>query len=108
MVVLMLETTDLHTILRLLTGIFYKPGVKANVIFFDNKPARKESWTKEVWYYDLRTNKHFTLKENPIKDEDLKHFVECYNPDNRFERQETWSEDNPEGRWRKFTYDKIV
>jgi type I restriction enzyme M protein len=104
----LLETTDLHTILRLPTGIFYKPGVKANVIFFDNKPARKEPWTKEVWYYDLRTNKHFTLKENPMKDEDLKHFVECYNPANRFERKETWSEDNPEGRWRKFTYDEII
>jgi type I restriction enzyme M protein len=104
----LLDTTDLHTILRLPTGIFYKPGVKANVIFFDNKPARKNPWTKEVWYYDLRTNKHFTLKENPIKEEDLQHFIECYNPANRFERKETWSEDNPEGRWRKFTYDEIV
>jgi len=104
----LLETTDLHTILRLPTGIFYKPGVKANVIFFDNKPARKEPWTKDIWYYDLRTNKHFTLKEKPMKDVDLEHFVECYNPANRFERKETWSEDNPEGRWRKFTYEEIV
>lgn len=104
----LLETTDFHTILRLPTGIFYKPGVKANVVFFDNKPARKEPWTKEVWFYDLRTNKHFTLKENPMKDEDLQDFIECYNPANRFERKETWSEDNPEGRWRKFSYDEIV
>jgi type I restriction enzyme M protein len=104
----LLETTDLHTILRLPTGIFYKPGVKANVIFFDNKPARKEPWTKEVWYYDLRTNKHFTLKENPMKDEALKHFVESYNPANRFKRKESWSEDNPEGRWRKFTYEEVI
>ena len=104
----LLETTDLHTILRLPTGIFYKPGVKANVIFFDYKPARKDPWTKEIWFYDLRTNKHFTLKENPMKDEDLKDFIECYNPKNRHERKETWSEDNPEGRWRKFTYDEIV
>jgi len=104
----LLETTDLHTILRLPTGIFYKPGVKANVIFFDNKPARKDPWTKEVWFYDLRTNKHFTLKENPMKDEDLKDFIECYNPKNRHKRKETWSEENPEGRWRKYTYNEIV
>lgn len=104
----LLETTDLHTILRLPTGIFYKPGVKANVIFFDNKPARKDPWTKEVWFYDLRTNKHFTLKENPMKDEDLKDFIECYNPKNRHKRKETWSEENPEERWRKFTYDEII
>jgi type I restriction enzyme M protein len=104
----LLETTDLHTILRLPTGIFYKPGVKANVLFFDNKHARKEPWTKEVWFYDLRTNKHFTLKENPMKDSDLEEFVQCYNPQNRFKRTETWAEDNPEGRWRKFSYDEIV
>lgn len=104
----LLETTELHTILRLPTGIFYKPGVKANVIFFDNKPARKDPWTKEVWFYDFRTNKHFTLKENPLKDENLKDFIELYNPKNRHERKETWSEENPEGRWRKFTYDEIA
>lgn len=104
----LLETTDLHTILRLPTGIFYAQGVKANVIFFDNKPASKEPWTKEVWYYDLRTNKHFTLKTKPLTYEDLKDFVECYKPGERHNRQETWSEDNPEGRWRKFTYNEIV
>ena len=59
----MLATTDLHTILRLPTGIFYKQGVKANVLFFENKPASKTPWTKEVWIYDFRTNIHFTLKE---------------------------------------------
>ena len=104
----LLQQTDLHTILRLPTGIFYKQGVKANVIFFDSKPAAKEPWTKEIWYYDLRTNLHFTLKENPMKQEDLEHFIECYNPKNRFERQETWSGKNPQGRWRKFTYDELV
>ena len=62
----LLENTELHTILRLPTGIFYKPGVKANVIFFDNRPASKEPWTKEVWIYDFRTNVHFTLKKNPL------------------------------------------
>jgi len=97
----MLETTDLHTILRLPTGIFYKPGVKANVIFFDNHPASKNPWTKEVWIYDLRTNMHFTLKENKMEFEDLKDFIECYNPENRHTRKET-------ERFRKFTYDEII
>ena len=97
----MLETTDLHTILRLPTGIFYKPGVKANVIFFDNHPASKNPWTKEVWVYDFRTNIHFTLKKNKMKFEDLKDFIECYHPENRHERQET-------ERFKKFTYDEII
>jgi len=104
----LLHNTDLHTILRLPTGIFYKPGVKANVIFFDNKPASKQACTKEVWYYDFRTNIHFTLKKNPLKFEDLKDFIQCYYPENRFNRKETWSEKNTEGRWRKFTYDEII
>jgi type I restriction enzyme M protein len=97
----MLETTDLHTILRLPTGIFYKPGVKANVIFFDNHPASKNPWTKEVWIYDLRTNMHFTLKENKMEFEDLQDFIECYNPENRHGRKEA-------ERFRKFTYNEIV
>lgn len=103
-----LEKTDLHTILRLPTGIFYKPGVKANVLFFDNKPAAKSPWTKEVWYYDFRTNVHFTLKKNPLQKGDLQDFINCYNPQNRFDRQPTWSENNPEGRWRKFSYEDLI
>src|SRR3546814_10149185 len=62
----LLETTELHTILRLPTGIFYAQGVKANVIFFDNREASPNPWTKEVWYYDYRTNVHHTLKKKPI------------------------------------------
>lgn len=104
----LLESTDLHTILRLPTGIFYKQGVKANVLFFDNKPAAKHPWTKEVWYYDFRTNIHFTLKNKTMKKNDLQDFIDGYNPANRFERQETWSETNPEGRWRKFTYEELI
>lgn len=105
----LLETTELHTILRLPTGIFYKPGVKANVIFFDNKPASKDPWTKEVWVYDFRINVHFTLKKNPLKYEDLGDFIKCYNPENRHKRVELWDADsNPEGRWRKFTYEQII
>mgnify|MGYP001144509481 FL=1 len=104
----LLETCDLHTILRLPTGIFYKPGVKANVIFFDKRPASPERQTKEVWFYDLRTNLHFTLKQHPMTYEDLKDFIQCYHPENRYERHETWSQDNPDGRWRRFTAEKIL
>jgi len=103
----LLKTVDLHTILRLPTGIFYAHGVKANVLFFDNKPASRDPWTKEVWVYDYRTNIHHTLKKRTMKLEDLRHFINCYNPTNRNDREETWSEANPEGRWRRFTYDEI-
>lgn len=105
----LLETTDLHTILRLPTGIFYANGVKANVLFFDGKPSSKEPWTKEVWVYDYRTNIHHTLKKNPLKLSDLKDFIALYNPENRHKRTETFhAETNPEGRWRKFGYDEII
>jgi len=105
----MLETTELHTILRLPTGVFYKQGVKANVLFFDNHPAAKKPWTKEVWIYDFRTNMHFTLKKNPLRFEDLADFVACYKPGAIAKRQETWNvEKNPEGRWRCFSYDEIM
>lgn len=105
----LLETTELHTILRLPTGIFYANGVKANVLFFDNRAASKEPWTKEVWIYDYRTNIHHTLKKKPLRFEDLQEFITCYNPANRQKRKETWDEQsNPEGRWRKFTYEQII
>ncbi|MDD5475961.1 MAG: class I SAM-dependent DNA methyltransferase, partial [Syntrophales bacterium] len=104
----LIENTDLHTILRLPTGIFYAQGVKANVIFFDNRPAGKDPWTKEVWFYDFRTNIHFTKKKNQLTWEDLQDFVACYNPENRHRRKETWSEQNPEGRWRVFSRDEIM
>ena len=104
----LLQTCDLHTILRLPTGIFYKPGVKANVIFYDKRPASAEMQTKEVWIYDFRTNIHFTLKKNPLTDGDLDDFVSCYQPENRHSRTETWSEENPEGRWRRFSVEDIL
>ncbi|ATY76849.1 N-6 DNA methylase [Aeromonas veronii] len=105
----LLETTDLHTILRLPTGIFYAQGVKANVLFFDNKTARKEPWTREVWIYDYRTNIHHTLKKKPLRFEDLQDFIACYHPENRHDRQESWHEtDNPEGRWRKYSLEQIL
>jgi len=105
----LLETTELHTILRLPTGIFYANGVKANVLFFDNREASPNSWTREIWIYDYRTNVHHTLKKKPMSFDDLQEFIDCYRPLNRHERAETWDQDsNPEGRWRRFTYDQIV
>jgi len=105
----LLETTELHTILRLPTGIFYANGVKANALFFDNHAASKEPWTKEVWFYDYRTNIHHTLKKKPLRFEDLQGFIACYNPLNRHERKEGWNEaTNPESRWRKFSYEQII
>jgi type I restriction enzyme M protein len=105
----LLKTTELHTILRLPTGIFYANGVKANVIFFDNREASKDPWTKEVWYYDYRTNVHHTLKKKPLRFENLTNFIDCYNPKNRHKRKATWHADtNPEGRWRKFSYDELT
>jgi type I restriction enzyme M protein len=104
----LLHECDVHTLLRLPTGLFYAQGVKANVVFFDRKPASETPWTKKLWIYDLRTNKHFTLKTNPLKREDLDEFISLYNPANRHQRTETWSEANPEGRWRAYSYDELI
>lgn len=96
-----LDECNLHTILRLPTGIFYAHGVKANILFFDLQKNKKE----EIWIYDYRTNIHHTLKKNPLSFADLRHFVDCYNAKKRVQ---TWSESTPEGRWRKFNYDEIL
>lgn len=104
----LLRQCDVHTLLRLPTGLFYAQGVKANVLFFDAKPAQEKSWTKKLWVYDLRTNMHFTLKTNPLQRSDLDEFVKCYNPKNRHRRKAIWSEDIPDGRWRAFDYDEII
>jgi type I restriction enzyme M protein len=97
----LLAECDLHTILRLPTGIFYKPGVKANAVFFDRKPAAADPWTKETWVYDLRTNKHFTLKANPLREADLVEFVESYCTGDRSKRVES-------DRFRRFTFDELI
>jgi type I restriction enzyme M protein len=97
----LLHECDVHTLLRLPTGIFYAQGVKANVLFFDRKPASENPWTKALWIYDFRTNQHFTLKTNPLKRSDLDDFVACYNPENRFERK-------PSERFRSFAYEELV
>jgi len=104
----LLRNADVHTLLRLPTGIFYAQGVKANVLFFERKPASPEPWTKTLWIYDLRTNIHFTLKTNPLRRADLDDFVRCYNPANRHERTPTWTPDTPDGRWRPYTYDELL
>jgi type I restriction enzyme M protein len=104
----LLHDFDVHTLLRLPTGIFYAQGVKANVLFFHAKPAQEAAWTRTLWVYDLRTNMHFTLKERPLRRGDLDDFVACYNPDNRHARKETWSEQSPDGRWRSFSYEELV
>jgi type I restriction enzyme M protein len=85
----LLHECDVHTLLRLPTGIFYAQGVKANVLFFDRKPGSETPWTEKLWIYDLRTNQHFTLRTNPLQSADLDDFVACYHTDNRHDRQET-------------------
>ena len=104
----LLHDCDVHTLLRLPAGLFYAQGVKANVLFFDKKEASETPWTRKLWIYDLRTNKHFTLKTNPLTREDLDEFVTCYNPKNRHDRKPTWSEKTPDGRWRAYDYDELV
>ena len=97
----LLHDCDVHTLLRLPTGIFYAQGVKANVLFFDRKPASETPWTRTLWIYDLRTNKHFTLKTNTLARADLDDFVRCYNPENRHQRSES-------ERFRSFSYEDLI
>lgn len=87
----LLTQFDFHTLLRLPTGIFYKPGVKANVLFFDKHAPRSDGKpnTKTLWIYDFRTNMHFTLRKNTLKSSDLEDFVKCYSAENRSKRKET-------------------
>ena len=97
----LLQECDVHTLLRLPTGVFYAQGVKANILFFDRKPASEKPWTEKLWIYDLRTNQHFTLKTNTLKYDDLVDFIKCFNSENRFERKET-------ERFRGFTYNELM
>ena len=98
----LLKQYDVHTLLRLPTGIFYAGGVMANVLFFERKRAREEPWTSKLWVYDFRTNQHFTLKQNALRREHLQDFVDCYLPGkDRAERTET-------ERFRAFEYDELI
>ena len=106
----LLEQGDLHTVLRLPTGLFYAQGVKANVLFFDRKAPRPdgEPNTERVWFYDLRTNQHFTLKTRPLQHADLNHFVRLYRTENRLTREATFGEANPQGRWRSYQVKELL
>lgn len=104
----LLEETDLHTILRLPTGIFYANGVKCNVLFLEKKKITKKPSTKEVWFYDYRTNVHHTLKKHPLQFEHLQSFVKCYQSKDRNKTDETWNEENIKGRFRKYSYSELI
>jgi type I restriction enzyme M protein len=97
----LLSDYDVHTLLRLPTGLFYAQGVKANVLFFDRRPASEKAWTEKLWVYDLRTNKHFTLKTNPLQYEDLDDFIKRFNVENRRQRIET-------ERFKAFSYTDLM
>jgi type I restriction enzyme M protein len=99
----LLRQFDVHTLLRLPTGIFYAGGVKANVVFFDKKPARPDQpWTTTLWVYDFRGDQHFTLKQNRMQRQHLDDFVACYRPGEPRENRE------PTGRFRPFTYEELT
>jgi len=98
----LLKEFDVHTLLRLPTGIFYAGGVKANVVFFDKRPAGERPWTERLWVYDFRTNVHFTMKTNTLTRGHLQEFVDAYKPgEPRSERQES-------ERFKSFTYDELI
>ena len=97
----LLKEFDVHTLVRLPTGIFYAGGVKANVLFFDKKPAGDKPWTTKLWVYDFRTNQHFTMKQNPLRRAHLDEFVDAYKPGNRGKRKES-------ERFKAFTYEEII
>lgn len=104
----LLHTADVHTLLRLPTGIFYASGIKANVLFFDARPASETPQTQALWIYDLRTGQNFTLKQNPLTRANLDDFVACFNPANRHERRAAWSPENLQGRWRCYPYKALL
>ncbi len=102
----LMNKCNLHTILRLPTGIFYAKGVQTNVLFFNRGRSEKDN-TKEVWIYDMRNNMRSFGKRNPLNKTDFKEFIECYKRDDIQNRIETWSEENPNGRWKKFSFAEI-
>lgn len=103
----LMEKCNLHTILRLPTGIFYAQGVKTNVLFFTRGKTDRGN-TREIWFYDLRSDMPSFGKTNPLKESHFDEFVECYKGGNLEERTQTHSEENPNGRWRKYTIDEIM
>lgn len=102
----LLNKCNLHTILRLPTGIFYAPGVQTNVLFFTRGATEKDN-TKETWIYDMRSNMRSFGKRNPLSEKDFEEFIECYQIDDFSKRKETYSADNPNGRWRKYSIEEV-
>lgn len=98
----LLTSCDVHTLLRLPTGIWYSAGVKANVLFFDKRPVGKKPWTKALWVYDLRTNKSFSLRQKPIADEDLQDFVKSFQATDRATKR------RESERFRRFSYTDLL
>jgi type I restriction enzyme M protein len=103
----LMDKCNLHTILRLPTGIFYAQGVKTNVLFFTRGKTDRQN-TKEVWIYDLRNDMPSFGKTNPLKEEHFDEFISCYADADLSKRQETYSEENPNGRWRKYAIEDIL
>ena len=98
----LMKDFNLHTILRLPTGIFYANGVKTNVLFFD-----KGEPTGDIWVYDYRTGVKHTLATKPMTRSDLQEFVDCFCAGHMQDRKETYSEENPNGRWRCFSAEEV-
>lgn len=104
----LLEECNVHTLLRLPSGIFYAQGIRTNVLFFDNEESGETPATKSLWIYDLRTNMHFTLRTKRLDDSDLEDFVKCYKPENIQSRKATHSSETPSGRWREYSYNELI
>jgi len=96
-----INSREPQRITQLVTKLSLSKRTKANVLFFDRKPASEKPWTEKLWIYDLRTNKHYTLKKNPLRYEDLQDFIRCFNPENRHNREET-------ERFKAFNYDELL
>lgn len=103
----LLNKCNLHTILRLPSGIFYAKDIETNVLFFTRGESNTNN-THETWVYDMRTNVRKFGKTHPLTQEDFTEFIKCYHADDLSERQETWSEENPNGRWRKYSIEEIM
>ena len=104
----LLNTTDLHTILRPPTGIFYAQEVKANIIFFDNRPASPDPQTSKVSYYDYCTKFHHTLKQIPLTSGHIEDFIAYHNPANRHIREDTWNDETPAGWWHAYPREELL
>lgn len=96
-----MHSREPQRITQLVTKLSLSKRTKANALFFDRKPASEKPWTEKFWIYDLRINKHYTLKKNPLRYEDLQNFILCFNPENRYNREET-------ERFKAFTYDELL